>query len=318
MKQMTKRALALGLALGMSTVAVAEIKPVDSIVVVVDNAVITRQDLNQAMSRLRAQATRGSQANEADLRQQALQELVTRSLLVQAAQRANVTVSETEIDVEAARVAAGRKLTVEQLYQRSAKDGTNRATLRRRLAEDLLVQKMQQNLRMENSRISDEEVDAAIARARQQGIALPQGEPSRQYHVQHLLLKGDNEPTRKLILQLQAQARSGMPFAQLARQYSQDGSAAAGGDLGWIEEGQTVPPFEAAVKALKPGQISQPVHSQFGWHIIRLVEVRSNDTPEQRQRSGMRNALIEERSTQALNNLLRQLHEQAFIQVRER
>lgn len=309
----TKLLCALSVGVLMQT-AVAQIKPVDSIVAVVDNAVITRQDLNNSVKQMQQQLPKDTSAQA--IEQQALLQLVNQSLLMQAAQRSGLGVSEAEVDAEVARIAQAQNMPVDELYRRIAKEGAGRTTLRRTIADNLLAQKMQQSVAMEQGKVSDAEVDAAIQRARSQGMALPAGVPSYQYHVQHILIKDDTENSRKLVHQLQAQARSGVSFEQMARQYSQDGSAAEGGDLGWIAEGQTVAPFEAAVKALKPGQISQPVQSQFGWHIIRLVEVRSADTPEQQLRNGMRQVLSQEKSAQAVENLLRQLHEQAFIQLR--
>ena len=316
MKRLTQGVGIIALALAVQSAVAADIKPVDSIVAVVDNAVITRQDLSNALNQIQRQQPKGSKADQAALQQQALLQLVNQSLLVQAAQRSGLSVSEAEIDAEVARMAQAQKLSVAQLYQRAAKEGGNRATFRRTVGNNLLAQNMQKSITMEQSRVSDVEVDAAIARAQQQGLKLPEGIVTHQYHVQHILIKDDTEASRKLINQLQAQARSGAEFERLARQYSQDGSATQGGDLGWIAEGQTVAPFEAAVKALKPGQVSQPVRSQFGWHIIRLVDIKSADTPQERLRNGMRAALSEEKSAQALQNTLRQLHEQAFIQVR--
>ena len=316
MKRLTQGVGIIALALAVQSAVAADIKPVDSIVAVVDNAVITRQDLSNALNQIQRQQPKGSKADQAALQQQALLQLVNQSLLVQAAQRSGLSVSEAEIDAEVARMAQAQKLSVAQLYQRAAKEGGNRATFRRSIGNNLLAQNMQKSITMEQSKVSDAEVDAAIARAQQQGLMLPEGIVTHQYHVQHILIKDDTEASRKLINQLQAQARSGAEFERLARQYSQDGSATQGGDLGWIAEGQTVAPFEAAVKALKPGQVSQPVRSQFGWHIIRLVDIKSADTPQERLRNGMRAALSEEKSAQALQNTLRQLHEQAFIQVR--
>ena len=60
-------------------------------------------------------------------------------------------------------------------------------------------------------------------------------------------------------------------FADMARQYSQDATAPQGGDLGWLNPGETVPPFEAAMNALKPGEISQPIQTPFGWHLIHCL-----------------------------------------------
>ncbi|MCP2040362.1 peptidyl-prolyl cis-trans isomerase SurA [Neisseria sp. HSC-16F19] len=314
MKQFRQWLGAAALACAFQAAAADNIRAVDSIVAVVDNQVITRQDLQHQINQLK-RSSKG--ASEQDIRQQALLNLVNQSLLVQAGARAGMQVTEAEIDAEVARLAAAQKMPVEAFYQRLAREGAKRSQLRRTVADNLMVEKMRQSVTMEKGRVSDAEVAAAIERARQQGVKLPEGQPSYQYQVQHILLKNDTPSTRKLIQQLQAQARGGQSFEQLARQYSQDGSAVQGGNLGWIREGETVAPFEAAVKALKPGQISQPVKSQFGWHIIRLVDVQSADSPEARVFNGMRQALSQERAAQAMEETLRQLHQQALIQIRQ-
>lgn len=96
-------------------------------------------------------------------------------------------------------------------------------------------------------------------------------EPGQEYHAAHILVATEDEA--KAIGQ---ELAAGADFATIAAARSSDhGSAAAGGDLGWFGLGMMVKPFEDAVIALEPGAISAPVESQFGWHIIRLDEVRS-------------------------------------------
>lgn len=107
-----------------------------------------------------------------------------------------------------------------------------------------------------------------------------------------------------------------MDFGQLARQYSQDASASTGGDLGWIDEGETVPEFERTLQALKPGEISRPVQSQFGWHVIRLNETRTPNTREERIRAGVREAISAEKSQAAMQRLLQQLHQNGYVSIR--
>lgn len=93
-------------------------------------------------------------------------------------------------------------------------------------------------------------------------------------HARHILIEGDTEASKAEAGKLLAQIRAGGNFEELAKAHSQDkGSAARGGDLGSFPDGKMVPEFDAALKALKnPGDISEPVKTQFGWHIIELVE----------------------------------------------
>ncbi|MCX8748517.1 MULTISPECIES: peptidylprolyl isomerase [unclassified Snodgrassella] len=304
------------MAVAIPSALALDIKPVDNIVAVVNDDVITKQELDLVTNQMRSQLPKGKSVSAADLEQQALAQLIRKDLLVQAAKRANIRLSNADVNEAIEQFAAQRHMTAKELIQRIAKEGISENQLRRTMTENLLAQKIEQSEVMGKSQVSDAEIDDAIARAQQDGRPLPPPITAYSYHVQHILLKNDNDITRKLIEQIAQQARSGASFEQLARQYSQDGSAQNGGDLGWIIDGETVPPFEAAVKSLQPGQISMPVRTQFGWHVIRLIDVRSNDTPAERQRNGMRAVLVQEKRELLLQNFLKQLEDQAYINVR--
>lgn len=304
------------MAVAIPSALALDIKPVDNIVAVVNDDVITKQELDLVTNQMRSQLPKGKSVSAADLEQQALAQLIRKDLLVQAAKRANIRLSNADVNEAIEQFAAQRHMTAKELIQRIAKEGVSENQLRHTMTENLLAQKIEQSEVMGKSQVSDAEIDDAIARAQQEGRPLPPPITAYSYHVQHILLKNDNDITRKLIEQIAQQARSGASFEQLARQYSQDGSAQNGGDLGWIIDGETVPPFETAVKSLQPGQISMPVRTQFGWHVIRLIDVRSNDTPAERQRNGMRAVLVQEKRELLLQNFLKQLEDQAYINVR--
>ncbi len=100
--------------------------------------------------------------------------------------------------------------------------------------------------------------------------------PTKEYHAAHILV-----PTEDEAKAIKSQLDAGADFAAIAKEKSTDkGSGAAGGDLGWFGVGMMVKPFEDAVVALKPGETSGPVQSDFGWHIIRLAEVRDASAPK--------------------------------------
>jgi peptidyl-prolyl cis-trans isomerase C len=100
-------------------------------------------------------------------------------------------------------------------------------------------------------------------------------EPEREYNASHILVETEEEA-----LALIAELDEGAEFGTLAREHSRDpGSAGQGGNLGWFGLGRMVPAFEQAVVALQPGQTSAPVQTQFGWHIVRLIDSRQADAP---------------------------------------
>ncbi len=100
-------------------------------------------------------------------------------------------------------------------------------------------------------------------------------EPEQQFNAAHILV-----PTEEEALALLEEIEGGADFGHLAQEHSGDpGSAENGGSLGWFQAGQMVPPFEEAVRELEPGEVSAPVETQFGWHLIRLDDRRSADAP---------------------------------------
>ena len=110
-----------------------------------------------------------------------------------------------------------------------------------------------------------------------------------QTHARHILIKtselvSENEAKNRL-LEIKQRIDKGANFAEQARLYSEDGSAPQGGDLGWLSPGETVPEFENAMDALKPGQVSGLVQSGFGWHVIQVLERRNTDVTVEQKRS---------------------------------
>ena len=142
-----------------------------------------------------------------------------------------------------------------------------------------------------------------------------------QTHARHILIK-TNELTsesdaRNRLLQLKERIENGVKFDELARLHSEDASASKGGDLGWINPGDTVPEFEKAMDALKPGEISAPIQSPFGWHLIQVQERRSQDVTQERQKLLARQAIRERKSEEAFENWVRQIRDSAYVELRQ-
>ena len=117
--------------------------------------------------------------------------------------------------------------------------------------------------------------------------------------------------------QLRERIVNGADFSETARAHSEDvGSAANGGDLGWISPGQTVPEFEKAMGTLKPGELSAPVKSAFGVHLIQVQERRERDVSQEREVVTARNQLHARKADERYEQWLRQLRDEAFVEYR--
>jgi len=141
-----------------------------------------------------------------------------------------------------------------------------------------------------------------------------------QTHARHILIRV-NEVTsesegKARLERIKERLDSGAKFEDQARLNSEDGSAAKGGDLGWISPGDTVPDFENAMKALKPGEMSGPVRTPFGWHLIQVLERREQDITVERQRDQARLALRQRKSDESFQEWVRQMRDRAYIEYK--
>lgn len=145
--------------------------------------------------------------------------------------------------------------------------------------------------------------------------------PVQQTRARHILLRVSEltpeAEVRRRLLDLRERVRKGgQDFGQLARLHSVDTSSTRGGDLGWLYPGETVPEFERAMAALKPGEISDPVSSPFGWHLIQVVERRTEESPLERNRLAARQALRERKAEEAYLEWIRQLRDRTYVEYR--
>ncbi len=142
-----------------------------------------------------------------------------------------------------------------------------------------------------------------------------------QTHVRHILIKlnevvSEADGKRKLEGIKERLDNKGVKFEEMARQYSEDGSANNGGDLGWVNPGDTVPQFEKAMNELKPNQISEPVRTPFGWHIIQVLDRRQQDMSKEAARLKARQEIRARKSEEAYQDWIRELRDRAYVEIR--
>lgn len=143
-----------------------------------------------------------------------------------------------------------------------------------------------------------------------------------QQHARHILLRVDAQQTeasaRERLATMRRRIEAGQAdFAALAQASSQDGSAAQGGDLGWSNPGQFVPEFEEVLDALRPGEISEPIVSRFGVHLIQLLERRQYQLNPREQREVARNMVRERKMEEAYRSWLQELRGRAYVELRQ-
>ncbi len=141
-----------------------------------------------------------------------------------------------------------------------------------------------------------------------------------QTHARHILVRlnevvSENDAKNRLT-DLKDRIEHGTDFGELARLHSDDPSAARGGDLGWITPGDVVPEFEHAMDALKPGRVSEPFKSPFGWHIVQVLERREQDMSKDRQKLAARQAIRQRKSEDQWQEWVRQQRDKTYVEYR--
>lgn len=268
-------------------------------VAVVGGTQISRQqfdDLMQsAQKNFQAQGRKFPKAGTAEytsIKSQAVTLLVQQTERTQKAKSLGITVTDKQVSDRLAQIkkqyfSGSEAKYKDQLKKQGLTDAQVRDQIRQQLIDDAITQKVTKGVTVTNAEVHD------YYKQHPQSYVQP---PSRD--VRHILVK-----TKKLADQIEAQLKSGASFAALAKKYSQDpGSKANGGKL-TVSKGQTVPEFDRTAFALKVNEISPPVHTTYGWHVIQALSAvkPAKTTPENQVADSIKQQLLQQKKSAAMN-----------------
>ena len=242
--------------------------PSDGVAAVVNDAIITEYDLRQRI--LLFVSTSGQPSTPetiAKLRPQILAQLETEQLEIQEARRKNITVSPTDVDKSIERITSDNHMTKDQLADLLKKGGVEMSTLRAQIAVQIAWQKAVSDEFQDRVNITPQDIDAEMAR-------LNEGANKTHFLVSSIFLGVENPDVDAKVLKdaqdIHAQLAGGANFGTVARQFSQSPTAAAGGDLGWVYQGQLPSELDAELQKMEVGQVSAPIRSAGGYYILGL------------------------------------------------
>ncbi|OHE85240.1 MAG: molecular chaperone SurA [Lysobacterales bacterium RIFOXYD1_FULL_69_11] len=251
------------------------VQPIEGIVAVVDEDVVLRSELDRAMANILSQyAGRENQLPPREvLERQVIERLVLVKLQVARANATGVRVSDQEVDQAVAGIAGQNGLSVEQLSQQLARDGSTFAEFRSSIRDELTIQRLRQRFAQSRVSVSEAEIDAAMEA--QQGTG-------QQYRLAHILVAVPEAATPEQLQTAQEKIegvkslldRGEMDFAAAAVRYSDSPNALEGGELGWRSLDEIPTAFAQLVRGLQPGQVSAPLRGPSGFQLLQLVEVR--------------------------------------------
>lgn len=247
----------------------------NGVAAIVNDTVISEFDLRQRIALFAATSgVTPTDKQMAEIRGQIMSQLETERLELIEAQKSNITVNSGEVDKAIDSILADNHLTMDKLNEMLAHAGVYMATLRGQIAAQIAWSKTVQARYGGDVHVSSTDIDAEMKR-------LAEGAYKPRYRVSEIFQPVDTPEedgkVRKDMEELGTQIRMGAPFPAIARQFSQNPTAAQGGDLGWVQEGQLQPALNAALLKMNPGDISEPIRAAGGYYILAL---RAREVPE--------------------------------------
>lgn len=405
-----------------------ESRPGDYIVAIVNDESVTNNEVTERLAKVREEDAEkgGPQPTEAELRKQALDQLIEERVLITHAREIGVKVDDAEVDRAIDNIAAGNKVTSAQLRERLRQQGMDWTSFRNNIRDQITIERVREREVVSHIHVSDAEIDDYIAKLKAARSSAPQvdiaqilvsvpdkaspaevaerqaraeqalarvnnGEPFEQvaremsedtnrakggemgsrpldrypdlfvkaiegvkvggttpivrsgagFHILKVLSRGEESGitvtqtrVRHIVLRPSAElsldaaerrmldlrqliASGARTFEDVARQYSEDGSAPQGGDLGWISPGALVPEFEQAMDKLPVGGLSMPVRSRFGVHLIQVLDRREQVIEPKQLREQALSALREQKFDPAYQEWVADLRAKSFIEYRD-
>ena len=249
------------------------------------------------------------------LRREAMDLLVEQEVVCQAAEARGIEVAQAEIDAAEAALRASFELP-DDLTSRLESEGYTEDSYRDHLRRMIAASKYLDGVRAMAATVSDQELEAYY-HDNEHRLTLPE-----QVRVRHILLtwkpmgtRDDRAAIRAQMVPILEQSRGGADFAELARAHSEDATAQDGGDTGLFHRGQMVPAFEEVAFALQPGEISDPVETPFGVHILKLEERQeARLLPLDEIREPLRDHVRNERAEAAVEAEIARLRDAAEVE----
>jgi peptidyl-prolyl cis-trans isomerase SurA len=276
--------LALGLLLltSLSSTAVqAQTTAIDSIVAVIDEDVILRSELEQAVGNIKTQYAKqaGQLPPENILERQVLERLILQRLQINRAKEISIRVSDAELTQVIENIAKSNNMTQAQFQQRLQQDGLAFEDYRNNLRDELMQQRLRQSYVQSRVQISEAEVDQFVAAQQSTGpevllanilVALPESPTAEQVETAKRKIDGILDLVRK----------GQMTFQAAAIRYSDAQNALDGGQIGWRTMDSIPPQFTTMLAQMKAGDITEPVRGPNGYQLIQVAEVRDSQAAQ--------------------------------------
>lgn len=252
----------------------------DRIVAVVNDDVILESELDAEVAGITKQidASKDTVPPINVLRKQVLDHMIDDKLELQEAANEGITVSDDSVNQAISRIVEHNGLTLSELPEKLKEQGIDYADFRQRLRQQIIMQEIQQKVVQDQMDIKPREVDAQLKQDQETG------DPNAQYHLSQILIATPLDPTadqvtaaRKKAQAIYEKLKQGADFAATAIASSDGQQALKGGDLGWRRQSELPTVFTDVISNMNPGDISEPVQSPSGFHIVKVDDIKRQD-----------------------------------------
>ena len=294
-------------------------QPLDRIVAIVNDSVITNNELNIQVDLVKETLTKRQMPipPENVLRKQVLQHMIDNELEMQMAKNIGVEVDSHDVDVAIERIAQQNHVSVEEIHQAIEKEGLTWKAYRRNLKKELIVNQLQQKV-VGPILVTDQEADNYLA-ANAEGLS---GKMSESFHLEDIVIPLPADPTSQEVQAAEKRAyevltklKNGANFNELAVAESSGNDALQGGDLGFRQLPELPEAFAKEVIHMQPGDLSDPIRTANGWHIIKLVDIRSGGNSAGPTKEQVKKLLYQRKFNEALENWMLKIRGSSYIQT---
>ncbi len=286
-------------------------REIDRIVAIVDDDVIMQSELEERTKEIRTRM-KGQQAQlppEKDLNEQVLERMIVESIELQMADRAGIRVNDNQLNETLANIARQNNMTTDQFRETILQEGMSWASLRDQIRRELTINQMRQRRVGARTQITEQDVDNFLSSEMAKTNLAPD------YRLGHILIpiKQDTDiaTAEETAMMVYKKLNEGADFSSMALQYSAGETALSGGDLGWRKAAQLPTIFADVALDMKEGDVSTPIRSASGFHIIKVLELRGG-TEQMVQQTKTRHILVkpnEIRSESETQNLIDEIHD---------
>lgn len=297
----------------------AEAQVINKVVAVVNDEVITQQDVDQLLAVLYAQYVHAYSRDELlkkmeDIRRNILDQMIEDRLILSRAKELDIKVREDEIEEKLSYVEEGFS-SEEEFYAMLKTQGITVANLKDRYTDQMMMKKLVDFEVKSRVTVLPSEITEYYERHREEF------KQEEKYKVRHILIKAEDDVGFELAKveaeRVYAELRDGNDFAELARQYSQGPNKDRGGDMGYIVPGEMLPEMDKAMLGMRPGELSEPVKSRLGWHIFRVEDItNAGYFSLEDVQNDIKKMLFQKKLKDRLHKWVDELRSEAYISIK--